>query len=430
MTLWRVAFSEIAHRPWSSATAWLGVAAAVAATVSVLGTLRVQETRSERTLAAGEAEVRRRLESVEEDVRRAMARLGATLTIIPEGQSLGDWFAEDYAAKTMPEAFFDRLVAARPSTLDPLTPQLRRRARWPETGWTVIVVGRRAPRAGAESAGSRTSSCTAGPGEACVGHEIHRGLGLKPGASFRLMDRAFQVRECLPETGSRDDITLWLDLGDAQALFGCRGQINEILAAATEASWKRPDGPREEVAAALPGTQVIEDRSKLLAEKLARLHSAQQAAEALQGERRGRRALRSERQRAAWALSGVVLLLGAAWMGLLAARNVRERRQEIGLWRALGLTSGRLACLFAARWLVLGGIGVAAGVAVGISVAAGTARSVLGGEGTAGSFPMDRFAGGDTAAVMAAALALTVALAAVTAAAAARQDPAAVLHEE
>jgi len=80
----------------------------------------------------------------------------------------------------------------------------------------------------------------------------------------------------------------------------------------------------------------------------------------------------------------LVLLVGAGWLALLAWLNVRERRAEIGLWRALGHGSPRLAGLLLGKAMLLGGIGAVAGYGLGtwIALSAGpeifqvTARSL------------------------------------------------------
>jgi lipoprotein-releasing system permease protein len=48
---------------------------------------------------------------------------------------------------------------------------------------------------------------------------------------------------------------------------------------------------------------------------------------------------------------------------------VRERRQEIGILRALGFRSGRIAALFLGRAVVLGLLGAGVGFGVGTALA-------------------------------------------------------------
>jgi putative ABC transport system permease protein len=80
----------------------------------------------------------------------------------------------------------------------------------------------------------------------------------------------------------------------------------------------------------------------------------------------------------------LVLLMGAGWLALLAWLNVRERRAEIGLWRALGHGSPRIAALLLGKAILLGVAGAVAGYGLGtwIALSAGpdifqvTARSM------------------------------------------------------
>ena len=63
---------------------------------------------------------------------------------------------------------------------------------------------------------------------------------------------------------------------------------------------------------------------------------------------------------------GLGLLVGIAALGVIAARSVVERRQQIGMLRALGLQKGqvRLAFLLESSFIALLGIGVALGGAL------------------------------------------------------------------
>ena len=61
----------------------------------------------------------------------------------------------------------------------------------------------------------------------------------------------------------------------------------------------------------------------------------------------------------------MVLLLGGAWTGVLALLNVRERRAEVGIWRAMGHGTGRVLGLFLGRAVILGLAGAIVGGALG-----------------------------------------------------------------
>ena len=65
----------------------------------------------------------------------------------------------------------------------------------------------------------------------------------------------------------------------------------------------------------------------------------------------------------------VVMVGAAVWVALLSWGNVRERRPEIGILRALGLGSRQILLVFLSRAVLMGlaggGLGCAAGVLIG-----------------------------------------------------------------
>ncbi len=65
-------------------------------------------------------------------------------------------------------------------------------------------------------------------------------------------------------------------------------------------------------------------------------------------------------------ITPLVVAASAFWLGLLALANVRQRRTEIGLLRALGKGSGTIAALFLGKAVLTGAVGAALGVALGL----------------------------------------------------------------
>ena len=141
---------------------------------------------------------------------------------------------------------------------------------------------------------------------------------------------------------------------------------------------------RNEIAAILPGTQVIERGSTALARtearskanevaktSLTRVKDAGAAAVAL--EQQGRADLRNQREGLASILVPVVLIACAVWIGFLTYTNVRQRTSEIGILRALGLRSTQILIIFLAKALLIGIVGAGLGYVggFGVSVAFG-----------------------------------------------------------
>ena len=100
-------------------------------------------------------------------------------------------------------------------------------------------------------------------------------------------------------------------------------------------------------------------------------------------------------------LGAVALLVGAIGVANIMVISVLERRQEIGLRRALGATRGQIRAQFLAEAIMLSLAGGAAGVIVGAAATAVYARA----HGEAVVIPPDAWAGGLAAAVVIGALA-------------------------
>jgi putative ABC transport system permease protein len=100
-------------------------------------------------------------------------------------------------------------------------------------------------------------------------------------------------------------------------------------------------------------------------------------------------------------LGAVALLVGAIGVANIMIISVLERRQEIGLRRALGATRGQIRAQFLAEAILLSLAGGAIGVLIGASVTAAYAHA----HGEAVVIPAGAWAGGLAAAVVIGALA-------------------------
>ena len=195
-------------------------------------------------------------------------------------------------------------------------------------------------------------------------------MDIKVGEKVDLMGRQFTVHACHKERGNKDDITAWIYLAEAQQLLDKQGQINAILAlecmcAGVDALPKI----RKEIAAILPGTQVIERGSRVLARYEARTKVQQEAQVAIVKEKVGRQNLRSVRERLASILTPVIVTACAVWIALLGFTNVRARREEIGVLRTLGVSAKGILAMFLSKHILVGVLGGALGFCAGVLAA-------------------------------------------------------------
>jgi putative ABC transport system permease protein len=365
MRLHRLVFREILHRKLSFTLGVVSAAAAVAGLVAALAMLQKHDARTDQIIAAREAETGRQMAKLQDDYRKVMLKMGFNVLILPKDQNLSDLYADDFASKYMPEEYATRLAKSRVATINHVLPSLQQKVKWPEHDRTVLLMGVRG-EVYIQSSQQRPLLEPVAPGAMVLGHELARNLALTPGAKARFMGREFTVAKVNSERGNKDDITIWINLAEAQEMLAKPGLINGILALdCTCDTLDRLGRIRPEIARILPETQVIEYASQALTRAEARQRAADEARINIQREKESRATLRSEREALAAALVPVLVLGSSIWIGLLALANVRDRRGEIGILRALGLRSRQILLIFLGKAIVIGLAGACLGYVAG-----------------------------------------------------------------
>jgi len=149
--------------------------------------------------------------------------------------------------------------------------------------------------------------------DALIGLRLARVLGLHPGDQVEINGHAFRVAGILAENGSQDDDIFFIDLAAAQQVMNKPGSVSlvEVAALCTECP---VEDMVEQIAGVLPQARV----------------TALRQAVTLRMETVG------QLSRFALAVSVVVVAIGALVVLTTMLGAVVERRQEIGLFRALG----------------------------------------------------------------------------------------------
>lgn len=323
MSLFRLLTEEIRHRKLNFALGVVAVAAAVALFVALLTTGR----------------------AAQDETRRLMRDMGFNLLIVPRGTDMQDFWASDFAENDMPEEYVHRLAATPWLDMQHYVAMLQRKVRW--RNHHVLLTGV-LPELG--NVGKRTRSPMGYQiprGTCYVGYELARSLKIEPGARLDVLGQQLHVERCLLESGSKDDVRIYAHLHDVQEMLGMPGRINMIQALHCVCLATSLADVRNKLARALPSTNVTEMQTIALARAEMRKAVARYVAFILP----------------------IVLAICAVSVGLLSLVNVRQRRQEIGLFRALGFGSGSVATLFVGRATVIGVVGAVLGFAAGTALA-------------------------------------------------------------
>jgi putative ABC transport system permease protein len=327
MNLLRLILLELWHRRSNGLLSLAGITVTVAFVVAFL--------------TLGEASKRETI--------RVMRDLGFNVRIIPRDTDMDRFWAEGCSDHTMPEEAVRRLAAHQGvfSVYNHLVATLQQPflLAGQRVQFTGIAPAITAPEQQKQPMGYRLE-----PGRLIVGARVAERLGLKSGASLSIGKDEFTVERCLAETGTAEDVTVYGALTDVQRLLQLPGRINEIRAIDCLCLTADQDPLRRlraELARALPEAKVLQLRT--IADARAK-----------------------ERQTSTRYfdfLTPLVLLAGAGWVGALAVQNVRERRTEIGLLRALGRGPATIAVLVLGKAAVIGLVAAGAGYALGTGLA-------------------------------------------------------------
>jgi putative ABC transport system permease protein len=153
------------------------------------------------------------------------------------------------------------------------------------------------------------------PGEdgVMLGAEAARVLNLEVGNSLKVSDQDLVVSGILQTTGSQDDQLIFARLSTAQAIFNKSGRVSMAEVAAL-----CKDCPIEamvkQISDALPGAKVM----------------------AIQQVVKSRMETLAQFKKFSYGISGVILLIGSLVVLVTMMGSVRERTDEIGIFRAIG----------------------------------------------------------------------------------------------
>ena len=274
--------------------------------------------------------------------RRVQRDIGTTLVLLPKGADTSGWWLQRTSTQTLPQDAADRLEAS--GLAGRLIPMVRRIVRIGETD--VLLTG-----IGEERSGGRKPVFAPKVHEdgAIVGATVGREMGVQIGDMLPLPGGEVRVGDVLLPQGSIDDSSVFLPLDDVQRRLGLVGRLTEIEALECRCG-PDVDDPVAYIqmvaARAVPEAVVI------------RRHAAAQA-----------RSLQRDLADSIVAVAPPV----AAWVALaliggMAWLNVRERRAECGMLRALGWTRASVLGVLLGRWLVVGLIGGSMGLLVALVV--------------------------------------------------------------
>ncbi len=394
MTIRRLITREILHRKLNFVLSVVSVVVAVGCLVAVITLLRAYDlgteqiiqdkiAETEANVRARQAVARKRAAELKESFTDITLKLGYNLLILPKEEKLIDFELRGAPTKYMPEESVDILSKSGIMTVRHLLPVLQQRqiVVFGDKRQEVFLIGIRGEVPLTNRKAKTPLLAPVEPGEMIIGWHVHTELGVKVGDKIRVVDREFTVGRIHDARGSNDDSSVWIELKAAQELLDKEGKINGIMAINCMPCTRiRLSELKADIVRILPGTQVRVKMTEAVTRHEARERAADEAtAQVTLARRRGRadmareKAARADLKGQIEAFAGWIvplILIGAVvWMALLAYGNVRQRRCEIGVLRAIGLRSGQIFTVFLVKAVVMGLAGACAGYVAGFLTA-------------------------------------------------------------
>lgn len=388
MTTLSLVFAELRFRLLNVVLALLAVAAAAALFVAgptLLGgyardthdRLETLKQQNDAQLADLKQKSDAELAALNKDTIRIMRDIGVNLRILHKDTKMEGLYT-DYVAPTFPEAYVEQLAKSKSvETIVHLVATLQQKMKW--NGRTILLAGIHPRLTDAQvDEGKSHMMPSVEPGMVLVGSEL--GQDLKPGDVIEVEGHKLTVKKVQPESGTEADITLMTNLADAQEILDSAGEINMITALSCKCKGDRISVIRRELEQELPDTKIVEISNLATAREMQRdlvskKMKEQQALLAAKAKEQ-QELLESNRNKAEATIASLVgfstplvVLVSAVFVGLLTWLNVRERRPEIGLLRALGKGTASIAGLFLGKAVLLGLLGGTLGALLGYAAA-------------------------------------------------------------
>lgn len=420
MSMFRLLKAELWHRKLNITLSLLALVAAATlfvASPTLLGGYRneseqqlsAMQAATEVALAKMQAETDDELQKMEKKAesdlaqldkrtKRIMRDLGFNLRIVHKNTDLTQLYAA-FVAFDMPEEYVARLADSPEITkIVHLVATLKQMVQW--EGKSRLLVGFAPEATQTHIEKKAPMGFQIKPGTVYLG--AVSGEGHAVGDTVDILGKEFKIDRILPAHGTaEEDIAICMHLKDAQEVLDKPARISEILALGCKCKTiERIEEITQQLELVLPEAKVMEHRTAAIARddqrKLIVNHYAQTMADyranrerIVAQEKQSQQQIvdREVDQRTSViglltsvtsVVTPLVILVCAIWVGMLAWSNVRERRVEIGLLRALGKSSSSIAGLFLGKAVLLGLGGGAIGCAFGYLLARWLATSVLG----------------------------------------------------
>ena len=375
MSNWKLLCREIAHRKMNFLLSLLAMTAAAMLFIAGPTLMEGYKEESDQQLRAMQVKADTDLANLDKRTKRIMRDLGFNLRIVHKNTDLSRLYAS-FVSFDMPESYVTTLAEAPEITkIVHLVATLKQMIEL--EGKPRLLVGFAPEATQSHIEQKAPMGFQIKQGTVFLGHLA--GEGFKVGESIEVLGKSFEIANILAPRGTRDeDIFVAMHLKDAQQLLEKEGLISEIVALGCKC--KTVDRVQEIMAqleAVLTEARVVELSTRAIAREEQRQLVSKHYQQQMNDYEAGREGIRTVLLGLNNQVIPLIVLVCVTWAGLLAWTNVRQRRTEIGLLRALGKNSTGIISLLLGKALIVGLLGGILGSLMGLAIASQLAQSEL-----------------------------------------------------
>jgi ABC-type lipoprotein release transport system permease subunit len=376
MNIWKIIKCELNHKKVSFIMGVLSLMTATTGFVATFILLKSDEIVTEQKFMEKEKELREEMIQLEDDYRIIMRNMGYNVLILNKEQSIPELEKNGYATTYLD--YEDAWIVAESGikTLNHLMPVLQEKIWCEEKNREILLAGIRGqvpvyskPPHLTDDFEYRSPIMERVPdGKADLGEEVAVSLNLRPGDKIVISGVEFEVNRVYSRRGTRDDLTVWVPLDDAQKILGKPGKINGILALECVCAVDELGQLKNEIRKILPHAQVFEFSSLIAARADVRKRASDLHEEILTAEVMHQSKLRQEKEKLASLLVALLIAGASVWIFVSILNNVRERKHETGILRAIGFSRYQVLQIFLGKSAIMGIIAGVAGCLLGVFI--------------------------------------------------------------
>lgn len=364
MDLFKLFISELKYRLLGTLMAATAIVVSVLAITTLLYLLEDFDSQTESKVSALHKRSQSRMADLENEARVFAKSLGFNIFVFHKEQDLATFHANDVNTHYLTTQETRTLADSKFAYLNHLLPFLRHRYKLPAFGGEVIIAGLEG-EIYIKRKFQKPLEVRVEPGQVQLGYTVATKLAKREGDVLVIGGSSYKVSYVRSQLGTKDDLMVFMNLGDAQKLLGLPNKVSGVLALSCNCTAGNIDPIRNGLEKIIPNASVVEFTIRARARQKAR----KAIKEAAEGEIKDILAARGDlrRQLKQFSLLFVTIVVAAAVLLLtfLYAHNVKERRHEIAILRTLGVRRSKIYALFIVKSFCLALVGATCGYSGG-----------------------------------------------------------------